>query len=567
MALSNLKIGTRLGLGFAVVLALLTAMLVMGLGSLARIGERTHDIVNDKNVKMAAANTMSGHVRAIALGMTTMMAVPDLQINEEMDKVAEVRKRYATAREVLVKMLVDEREKKLMALAEAALKVSAAKNDQLIALRRNGESQDAAAFLTNDMGPALAAVLKAFDQLIAYESTLAQQAGAEAEQVYASSQIMLVSLGTLAMALGIAVAWTITRSITAPLKRAVEVAETVASGDLSSHIETSARDETGRLLQALKAMNDSLLNVVGQVRSGTDAIGTASGEIAAGNLDLSSRTEQQASSLEETASSMEELTSTVKQNADNARQADTLAKSASEVAIKGGAIVSRVVDTMGAINASSRKIVDIIGVIDGIAFQTNILALNAAVEAARAGEQGRGFAVVASEVRNLAQRSASAAREIKELIAASVANVEEGSKLVNDAGQTMGDIVDSINRVTGIMGEITSASQEQTAGIEQINMAIAQMDEVTQQNAALVEQAAAASQSMQEQAGSLATVVAFFKTGAAAADTPADAPRRTPGAVPTPRPAQARLETRPAPAQAARQRAPARQPEREWEEF
>ncbi|MDL2354064.1 MAG: methyl-accepting chemotaxis protein [Pseudomonadota bacterium] len=515
MSLSNLRIGTRLGLGFAIVLALLTAMLVMGLDSLARIGSRTQDIVNDKNVKMAAANTVANNVRAIALGVTTMMAVPDVQINNEMDKVAEVSKRYAAAREVLVKMLVDEREKQLMALAEAALKVGTAKNNQMLALRRNGETQDAVVFLTDEAGPALANVLKAFDNLIAYEAKLASDAGADVEQVYAGSQRMLLSLGTLAVALGVAVAWLITRSITTPLNRALQVAETVASGDLSSHIEASTRDETGRLLQALKAMNASLLNVLGQVRAGTDAISTASGEIAAGNLDLSSRTERQASSLEETASSMEELTATVKQNADNARQADTLAKSASEVALEGGAIVSKVVDTMGAINASSRKIVDIIGVIDGIAFQTNILALNAAVEAARAGEQGRGFAVVASEVRNLAQRSAGAAREIKELIAASVANVEEGSTLVNSAGQTMGEIVGSIRRVTDIMGQITSASLEQTSGIEQINMAIAQMDEVTQQNAALVEQAAAASQSMQQQAGRLATVVGFFKTGAA----------------------------------------------------
>jgi methyl-accepting chemotaxis protein len=314
-------------------------------------------------------------------------------------------------------------------------------------------------------------------------------------------------------------------------------------------------------------MNDSLLGVVALVRHGTDAIATASSEIAAGNLDLSSRTEEQASSLEETASSMEELTSTVKQNADNARQANQLAKSAAEVAVRGGSIVSQVVDTMGTINASSKKIVDIIGVIDGIAFQTNILALNAAVEAARAGEQGRGFAVVATEVRNLAHRSASAAKEIKELIAASVANVDTGSRLVNEAGQTMGDIVDSIVRVTDIMGEITSATHEQTIGIEQINMAIAQMDEVTQQNAALVEEAAAASQSMQEQAGELAHVVGFFKTGNHVASAPALVPvRATPAA-----PAIARPTARPAPARKAVAAAPARRSnaaaESEWEEF
>ena len=301
------------------------------------------------------------------------------------------------------------------------------------------------------------------------------------------------------------------RSIIAPLNAAVKVAQTVAAGDLTSHIEVTTKDEIGQLMQALEHMNASLAKVVGEVREGTDTIATASSQIAAGNMDLSSRTEQQASSLEETAASMEELTSTVKQNADNARQANQLAESASQVAVKGGSVVSQVVETMSAINSSSKKIVDIIGVIDGIAFQTNILALNAAVEAARAGEQGRGFAVVAAEVRNLAQRSAAAAKEIKTLIGDSVDKVEEGSKQVAEAGKTMDEIVGSVKRVTDIMAEITVASQEQTSGIEQINQAITQMDQVTQQNAALVEEAAAAAASLQEQATGLSQVVSVFK--------------------------------------------------------
>jgi methyl-accepting chemotaxis protein len=302
--------------------------------------------------------------------------------------------------------------------------------------------------------------------------------------------------------------------ISRSLRKAVKVAETVAAGDLSSRIEIETRDETGQLLKALKEMNDSLAGIVGDVHAGADAIVSASSQIAAGNLDLSSRTEEQASSLEETASSMEELTSTVRQNAENARQANQLAASASDIAVKGGDVVSRAVSTMGAINDSSRKIVDIISVIDGIAFQTNILALNAAVEAARAGEQGRGFAVVAAEVRTLAQRSAAAAKEIKELIGDSVDKVDSGTKLVNEAGVTMEEIVASVKRVTDIMAEISAATQEQSDGIEQVNRAISQMDQVTQQNAALVEEAAAAAESMNAQAHKLTEVVSFFKTAA-----------------------------------------------------
>ena len=566
MSLSNLKIGARLGVGFAIVLALLTAVLILGLSSLSRIGSRTQDIVADKNVKVAAANTLVDNVRTISLALTTMIVVPSTpQMNAELEKIAEARKRYGAARETMLKLLSDDKERQLMAAVDEALKSGAAKNNELVRLRKDGEVQDATEFLLKETGPSLAAVLSALDAFVAYESKLASDAATDVEQVYRSSQILMLVLGIAGIAIGAGVAWFITRSITGPLNKAVDLAETVASGDLSSHIDAGSGDETGRLLNALRAMNDSLLNVVSQVRTGTDAITTASSEIAAGNMDLSSRTEHQASSLEETASSMEELTSTVKQNADNARQANTLAKSASEVASKGGSIVAQVVDTMGTINDSSRKIVDIIGVIDGIAFQTNILALNAAVEAARAGEQGRGFAVVASEVRNLAQRSAAAAREIKELINASVANVDTGSRLVNDAGQTMGDIVSSIQRVTDIMEEITSASQEQTLGIEQINAAIAQMDEVTQQNAALVEQAAAASQSMQEQAGNLATVVGFFKTGTHAVAAQPVARRAAPAPVAAVKAAKPVVK---APtAKPAQRLAPSKPAESDWEEF
>jgi methyl-accepting chemotaxis protein len=314
--------------------------------------------------------------------------------------------------------------------------------------------------------------------------------------------------------LGVAVGWALVAAISGPLKEATDIASRVADGDLSGTIDSGRNNEIGALLVALSKMKANLASIVGEVRSSTDTISSASSEIAAGNMDLSDRTGEQAASLEETAASMEQLTGTVKQNADNARQANILAVSASEVATRGGEVVAQVVNTMGSINATSKKIVDIIAVIDGIAFQTNILALNAAVEAARAGEQGRGFAVVASEVRNLAQRSAGAAKEIKQLIGDSVEKVDSGAKLVDQAGVTMKEIVTSIQRVTDIMGEITVASQEQTSGLEQINQAIGQMDAITQQNVALVEEAAAAAGSLQDQANVLSQVVSVFRVDA-----------------------------------------------------
>ncbi|RXZ38972.1 HAMP domain-containing protein [Oxalobacteraceae bacterium CAVE-383] len=338
-----------------------------------------------------------------------------------------------------------------------------------------------------------------------------QDATRAAAAQYSSGAAYMLSLAGAAIVLACALAYLVTRSITRPLRTAVGIARTVAAGDLTSRIEVVSTCETGQLLRELKDMNGSLVTLVGEVRQSSDTIATASSQIASGNLDLSSRTEQQASSLQQTAAAMEQLTSTVRQSADNARQANQLALSASNVAGKGGAVVSQVVDTMQEINSSALKIADIIAVIDGIAFQTNILALNAAVEAARAGEQGRGFAVVASEVRNLAQRSAAAAKEIKVLIDDSVNKVDSGSQLVSQAGATMNEIVASVQRVTDIMGEIASASAEQETGIGQINQAISEMDSVTQQNAALVEQAAAAAGALRQQADGLTQVVSVFR--------------------------------------------------------
>ena len=512
MSLTQFKIGTRLGIGFAVVLGLLVAVLLVGLYSMGQLSARTHDIVADKNVKMAAANTMSDNVRNITLAITSVVVAPtEALVQAELAKIGEARKKYGAAKETLQKKISTDKETALMAELDAALKSGAPLNNKVIELRNAGQTQEAIAFLTQQAAPSLKIVLGALDSLVAYEAQQAAQAATDAETLSASARAYMIILGSVAVLLGAFVAWIITRSITHPINAAVSVAETVASGDLSSHIVVNSSDETGRLLGALKAMNDSLLGVVAQVRHGTEAISTASSEIAAGNLDLSSRTEEQASSLEETASAMEELTSTVKQNADNARQANQLAKSASEVAVRGGSIVSQVVDTMGTINESSKKIVDIIGVIDGIAFQTNILALNAAVEAARAGEHGRGFAVVAGEVRSLAQRSATAAKEVKHLIDHSIATVNAGSVLTSNAGATMAEVIASVARVTEVMDEISSTTREQNQGIGQVNQAVIHMDGITQQNAALVEQAAAAATNLAQRTDSVAQSIGIFK--------------------------------------------------------
>ena len=404
------------------------------------------------------------------------------------------------------------------------------------------------------------------DQIVAHIQGHSKKLIAGAAQANASAQhdanlmILAVVAATLAICALIMV-W-LARSITGPLNEAVAIARTVASGDLSSDIEVRGKDEISTLLTSLKDMHDSLADIVGKVRTGTDAIAQASSEIAHGNQDLSMRTEEQASSLEETASAMEQLTTTVKQNGANAGQASTLAGAASAVALRGGATVADVIQTMGSINDSSRKIVDIIGVIDGIAFQTNILALNAAVEAARAGEQGRGFAVVAAEVRNLAQRSAAAAKEIKTLIGDSVERVDAGSKLVGQAGSTMDEVVASVQRVNSIIADIATASGEQNTGIDQINDAIAQMDVVTQQNAALVEQAAAAAEAMKHQAASLKHAVSIFKIHERYGSALSAAPVTR--AAPSPRPAPAAPGIKPAGAKAVKA---LKAPDTEWEEF
>ena len=512
MKLGDLKIGTRLGIGFALVLLLLSVIAGLGVWRLQKVGDSVDEMARQALVKerLTAEWLQATSVNSVrTFGLVKSADQDDSKYFQK--DIAQTSLRITATTKTLAGMLETPEEKKLFEESLAKRGAYTELRNAALKLKEEGEQAQAQELADGKLVPALEAYENSIKALLSYQVRHIDQTASSLEALCRSAQISLVVLALVAVMLGCGLAWGLTVGITGPIHQAVKLAQTVAGGDLTSRIEVKFKDETGLLMQALKEMNDSLVRIVGGVRTGTDTIASASGQIAAGNLDLSGRTEQQASSLEETAASMEQLTATVKQNADNARQANQLAVAASGVAIRGGSVVAEVVGTMGAINASSRKIVDIIGVIDGIAFQTNILALNAAVEAARAGEQGRGFAVVAAEVRNLAQRSAAAAKEIKTLIGDSVDKVEEGGKQVAEAGRTMDEIVDSVKRVTDIMAEISAASQEQTSGIEQINQAITQMDQVTQQNAALVEQAAAAAASLQEQASGLSEMVCVFK--------------------------------------------------------
>jgi len=515
MKINDLKIGVRLGGAFAAVLALMVLMLGVAFWQLERIADAKQTMAQTsyraKLAKEWSQGTVTNSVSTVAKYKSVDPVdekYHDAQMKVISDKAGKLQKE-------LESLVQSAQGKALLAeIATERAKYSAMRNEGFKMKSALGaDSAEVKAFFEAKVIPEMRIYVATIEKLAAFQEQLFTDADTSIDAIVVSATRILIGLGIAALAIGAAFGWLLTRSITRPLANAVNLARQVASGDLTADIRAESRDEVGDLVLALKTMNDNLLKTVTEVRAGTETIVTASQQIASGNLDLSSRTEQQASSLEETASSMEELTSTVRQNADNARQANVLAKNASQIAAHGGEVVSQVVTTMASINASSKKIGDIIAVIDGIAFQTNILALNAAVEAARAGEQGRGFAVVASEVRNLAQRSAAAAKEIRGLISDSVTKVEAGGRLVDEAGVTMQEIVQGIGRVTDIMADITSASAEQSTGIEQVNEAITQMDGVTQQNAALVEEAAAAAASLQEQATTLAQLVSVFNVG------------------------------------------------------
>jgi methyl-accepting chemotaxis protein len=510
--MNKLAIGSRLALGFALVLVLALLTTIVGVWQLQTASTATQGVIEEPLAKerLIADWYLYIHTavrRTTAIAKSSDASLATFFADEQKQSAAsttEIQKKIET-------LMVSDAEKTVFTDISAIRKTYTTARDDVIRLKKEGKPEEADKLLETLFVPTAKSYLSKVESLLNLQRKALDESAIPIKAANDRARNALLLLGGLSIALGATCALVITRSITTPLAQALDESKRVAAGDLTFHARTEARDETGHLLNALSDMQLALTRVIGKIRQSADNISTASAEIASGNQDLSIRTEQTASSLQETASSLEHLTSTVQHSAQAARTASDLAASAAVIASRGGEVVSQVVSTMDEINTSSRKISDIISVIDGIAFQTNILALNAAVEAARAGEQGRGFAVVASEVRSLAGRSAEAAREIKTLINASVEKVDNGAQLVREAGNTMEHIVQSVQKVTDVIGEIASAAAEQSVGIAQVNTAVNQLDKMTQQNAALVEQSAAAAHSLNDQASHLLEAVATFK--------------------------------------------------------
>ncbi|WP_458232489.1 methyl-accepting chemotaxis protein [Roseateles sp. P5_E8] len=511
-AIANLKIGVRLAIGFAALIALLIMLAVIGVTKISAIRADTEVILHDRFVKVQLAQTVENEVNKQLRALRTGLIVSDhALVEKELAKLEASLPVVSSAIEKLMASVHSERGKAtLKELVDSRARFKD-KEQQLVASVKAGRIEEARTQLVSDIVPLQTAYLTAIEEFAKSQADGMEDFGKEAAELASGAKLLMEVLSLIAVLLATVIAYLLTRSITQPIAEAVRIAQTVAAGDLTSSIEVRSRDETGQLLTALGSMNDSLVRIVNQVRLSSDSIVTGSNEIATGGADLSQRTEEQAASLEETASAMEELTTTVQRSADSARSAAALAASASVVAAKGGTVVAEVVSTMREISASSRRIADITGVIDGIAFQTNILALNAAVEAARAGEQDRGFAVVAGEVRTLAQRAATAAKEIKVLIGESVGRVETGSRLVEGAGGTMDEMVQQVQQVAQLIAEIGTATEQQSLGLGEVSKAVSQLDQVTQQNATLVEESAAAAGSLNHQAQRLTELVGEFK--------------------------------------------------------